>query len=284
MRAYARACCLGALLILPPLQAAEPATPAQAEPAATPRAPLPTRSEEAALGLQRSLPAEEQVRLPLPQGDFLALWRPAESAHPKGLVVILPGADEHADWPDVVGPLRRELPHAEWHTLSLMLPDPPVPALPAPAPAADAKSDAAPAATPDAAYAAAIAARLGAARAYAQQAQLKPVVFLTHGSAAYWAALALSSDSTLAQGLLMIDAEQPALASAALPQLLSSLSLPVGDYSYAEHDTAGQRLRRLANLGHANYAQVNLDALADSDGEEQRLASRVRGWLSHSFH
>lgn len=117
-----------ALLLVQPLQAEEsdsatseasPETPAE-----TPRVPLSERSEVDATALAQRLEQKEQQQLKAGDEPFLALWLPANVAEPSGVVIILPGDDETADWPQGVGPLRSKLPNGGWHSLSLTLPDP----------------------------------------------------------------------------------------------------------------------------------------------------------------
>ena len=105
----------------------EPAAEAEAAPApvAADRPVLPSRSETMAADLLRQLPASEFVSLNASGTDFVALWRPANVAEPKGVIILLPGEGESADWPRGIGPLRRGLPDHGWHTLSLSLPDSP---------------------------------------------------------------------------------------------------------------------------------------------------------------
>jgi len=113
------ALCLALLPASPVLLAEEDAAAPAAE-----RAPLEERSREAASGLERQLPAREHQRLKAGEESFLVLWQPANVDEPSGLVILLPGEGESADWPEAVGPLRRELPDAGWSTLALTLPDP----------------------------------------------------------------------------------------------------------------------------------------------------------------
>lgn len=117
-----------ALLLVQPLQAEESdsAATADSEEAVveTPRAPLAERSEVEATALEQQLEQKEQQQLQAGDERFLALWLPANVAEPSGVVIILPGDDETADWPQSVGPLRSKLPNGGWHSLSLTLPDP----------------------------------------------------------------------------------------------------------------------------------------------------------------
>lgn len=96
-----------------------PATPAIERPA------LPTRSDTMAAELAHRLPSAEVIGLQASGEDFVALWRPANVGEPKGLVILLPGEGESADWPRGIGPLRRGLLDHGWHTLSISLPDSP---------------------------------------------------------------------------------------------------------------------------------------------------------------
>lgn len=126
IRAMFPAVCL--TLILPCTQIAMAADPAPAKDdkaTETPveRAALPSRSQEDTLALERQVPKAEQQQLQAGDESFLALWKPANTDDAKGAVVIVPGADESADWPNAVGPLRRKLPDVGWSSLSLSMPD-----------------------------------------------------------------------------------------------------------------------------------------------------------------
>ena len=132
---------LALIFALHPAQAEEPSNSAEStgdsQASDTPssvaaRPPLPEASELVQQTLQVRLPETEQQSLQAGDETFLALWQPAHQAEAAGLVILLPGDGESADWPQAIGPLRRKLPEAGWHTLSLSLPDP----QPAPLPAA----------------------------------------------------------------------------------------------------------------------------------------------------
>jgi hypothetical protein len=57
-----------------------------------------------------------------PQTPFLAIYTPSLIPKIRGGVVIVPGVGEHADWPDVIFPLRVELSKYGWSCLSIQLP------------------------------------------------------------------------------------------------------------------------------------------------------------------
>lgn len=115
-------CALG--LATARVTAGEPENLIEAPTAPTVERPaLQSRSAAMAEDLARQLPASEIIHLNDGGEDFIALWRPANVAEPKGLVLLLPGNGESADWPRGIGPLRRGLPDHGWHTLSISLPD-----------------------------------------------------------------------------------------------------------------------------------------------------------------
>lgn len=124
-RLYRLQLCLCALAVATaPISAGESENPPDAPVAPSLERPaLPSRSEAMAADLARHVPAAELINLQAADKAFVALWRPANVAEPKGLVILLPGEGESADWPRGIGPLRRGLPDHGWHTLSVSLPD-----------------------------------------------------------------------------------------------------------------------------------------------------------------
>ncbi|HDS1680583.1 TPA: alpha/beta hydrolase family protein [Pseudomonas putida] len=266
-------CCLASLLPLGALaaDAAKPEATAEAPAAPAPRPPLLERSQEVAQALERLAPKAEQQTLQAGADSFLALWKPANDSDPQGAVIIVPGAGENADWPNVVGPLRRKFPDIGWHSLSVSLPDlladapqARVEAKPAAepekkagetAPSKDTPADAnanvaqATAADPDTAEstdaeqageqndvadAERIFARLDAAVAYAQQHNSRSIVLIGHGSGAYWAARYLSEKQPpQVQKLVMVAAQTPARVEHNLESLTPTLKVPTADLYYA---------------------------------------------------
>jgi hypothetical protein len=264
-------------LILPCASSASAADPAPtAESAAEPvieRAPLLTRSQEDALALEGRLPAADQQQLQAGDDTFLALWKPANSDDPKGAVIIVPGADESADWPDTIGPLRRRFPDIGWASLSLTLPDvqsdfsqpreaeaapaenagadkPKDTANEAPKDAAAAEADKAAAAEKEAAATASTAAaaeeqakaeadrifaRIESAISFAQQNKARSIVLLGHGSGAYWAARFLSErPSPLIQKFVMVTALEPIDTKPSLTELIPALKMKTSDFVYKD--------------------------------------------------
>jgi len=308
-------------LILPcafSVEAADPAPaatdkPAEEKPAE--RQPLLERSQEEAAALQRKLPAQEQQQLQAGSDTFLALWKPANSAEPKGAVIIVPGTGETADWPQAVGPLRRKLPDAEWSSLSITLPDLQGDAIaprviePADAPKApETTSKDATTAQPieqaaggEAEVAEQVVAetgeeqakadadrifgRIDAAIAHAEQQSARSIVVLGHGTGAYWAARFLSERQTpQVEKLVMVDAQAPVKALPPLAELTPTLKLPTVDIFYMDkaldRNAALERMQASKRLKTSAFSQVALKVLPDKKAEQEQLVRRVRGWLN----
>jgi predicted alpha/beta hydrolase family esterase len=295
------------------VQAEDAPAPAAEKPVE--RQPLPERSQEEAAALERKIPQQEQQQLQAGSDSFLALWKPANSAEPEGVVIIVPGAGENADWPQAIGPLRRKLPDANWGSLSLSLPDVSMDTLPprvmeAPNATVDTSSKDAstadkpieqaasaeaegtdPAVVPgadeqDKTDASRIFARIDAAVAFAQTQSARTVVLVGHGTGAWWAARYLTEKQpTQVQKLVMVAAQTPAGRHPDVQQLAPALKLPTADVFYQDTVQArnnalarAQAAKRLKNDG---YKQVSLKTLpGNSAAEQEQLYRRIRGWLS----
>lgn len=301
------------------VEAADPAPAATAEKPAeekpVERQPLLERSQEEAAALERKVPAQEQQQLQAGSDTFLALWKPANTAEPKGAVIIIPGAGETADWPQVVGPLRQKLPDAEWSSLSITLPDLQGDAIaprviePAAAPKApETGSKDATTAQPieqaaggeaevadqvvaetteeqNKADAERIFARIDAAIGYAEQQSARSIIVLGHGTGAYWAARYLSErQSAQVEKLVMVDVRAPAKAKPPLVELTPTLKLPTADIFYMDkpldRQAALERMQASKRLKGSTFSQVALHALPDNKAEQEQLFRRVRGWLN----
>lgn len=53
----------------------------------------------------------------------LAISHPSLIPEKQGAILFLHDKEQHADWPEVISPLRKKLPKAGWFTLSVNLPD-----------------------------------------------------------------------------------------------------------------------------------------------------------------
>lgn len=306
-----RVALLASLLLLPGLLLAEEeAAPTEDDSSPAPaevRPALPERSVSEAQALEQRLDKREQQRLQAGDETFLALWLPANVGEPGGAVILVPGDVENADGAQAIGPLRRKLPDAGWHSLSLSLPDPEgdAPPLRQPQPpgsteqgpaadAADAEeansAETAPAAQADdetrrSAHAQRVMARIETGIDFARERQAPSIVLLGHGSGAYWAARYLAErQPSEIQNLLLVAADVPAGFTPPLDELVPQLELATGDFYYK--DRAGDRqaaLRRLQaskRVKHPAYVQVAMKALPGNPAvEQEQLYRRLRGWL-----
>ncbi|MHC8379482.1 alpha/beta hydrolase family protein [Pseudomonas sp. MDT1-16] len=298
--------------------AADPAPAATqlAEAKPVERQPLLERSQEEATALERKIPAQEQQQLQAGSDTFLALWKPANTAEPKGAVIIIPGAGESVDWPQAIGPLRRKLPDAEWSSLSITLPDVQSDAI-APrivevaltpkAPDTGSKDSTTAAPIEQAAGGEAevadkviaetteeqanadaerIFARIDAAIAYAEQQSARRIVVLGHGTGAYWAARYLSEKQpSQVEKFVMVAAQMPVKAKPELAELTPTLKLPTADIFYMDkpldRNAALERMQASKRLKASAFSQVALKALpGNTKAEQEQLFRRVRGWLS----
>ncbi len=256
-------------------QAADEPPPDDAStPAPVERAPLAPRSDTIAADLLRQLPGSEFISLKAGTEDVVALWRHANVGEPKGVVVLLPGEGESADWPRGIGPLRRGLPDYGWHTLSLSLPDLPShtstpsaePELPpstkegeaedkdlaneqppseagylpeeTATPAGESPPNPTEASAAVADPAEQINERIEAALAFARSKQPTTIVLLGQGTGAYWSARYLQQLAPAdVKHLLMIQPRQPEGQQEAVAQLVPALKLATGDF-YSEEGSA----------------------------------------------
>ncbi|MDH4569946.1 DUF3530 family protein [Pseudomonas sp. BN414] len=314
------ALCLALLPASPAVLGEEDSATAPKEPAsAVERAPLEERSQEDSTSLERQIPIRDQQRLKAGEEAFLALWQPANVSAPEGLVILLPGDGETADWPEAIGPLRRGLPNSGWSTLALTLPDPsddPLPPRPLkteeptkaePAVSPEKAQEEGPANTEQAGSAEPntdpappplsrdaiqktqtdrVFARIEAALAFARQQKPKAIVLLGHGTGAYWAAQFLAANEPQdVRNLLLVAAELPAGYAPALEDSLPELKLATGDFYYkdqpADRDAALRRSHASKRQKHPAYIQIAMKGLpGDRTTEQEQLIRRIRGWLS----
>lgn len=202
---------------------------------------------------------------------FLGIYTEDQSGEPKGGAIILHGIGVHPDWPDVVYPLRSELPNHGWATLSIQMP-----ILPNEATLKDyipLIKEAAP--------------RIQAAQAFLKSKGNEPIVLIAHSLGATMATATLTEAGDLnLRGLVVIGMPSSDLD----PQIdttvqIAKLKLPIFDL-YGSRDldevlaAVGPRTAALRKAGHTQYRQMAVEG-ADHFfvGQEDELVRRVRGWL-----
>ena len=222
--------------------------------------------------LAQRQPAQEIVWLKAAGRDFLSLYREPAADTVRGAAIIVHGMGGHADWPEVIAPLRTRLPESGWATLSLQMP-----LLPPGAPLADYGKTA-----QDSGY------RISAAIQYLEQHGYINIISIGYGFGGALIADYLAANPgnhmTAFVGISVQshDFLNPRLK---LRNDLAAINIPVLDV-YAGGDR-GKVLRqaddrRLAGSknGKNSYEQIMIgDADRFYTGKEDVMITRICGWL-----
>ncbi len=221
--------------------------------------------------------------LDTPQGKTMMLYRPGAVRKHRGAVILLHGLQAHADWPQVIRPLREELPRHGWTTLSVQLP------------AFD------PSAAPET-YFKDVATRISAALIMIGQRKAGPVALLGSGTGATAGMWYLAKNPKAPVSAIIAISMQPLPGQSRQDSrsLVEAVTPPVLDI-YAQRDLppvlAGIDDRavlaahaRSAATGAADqptprYRQLEVDS-ADADYSDQAdvLIKRIRGWMRLHLH
>ncbi len=224
--------------------------------------------------LQDQLVVGEPVRLTAEQQDFFALYTPAVGKVQRGGVILLHGLGAHPDWPDVISPLRKNLPDTGWSTLSIQLP-----IRPNEADFADY-----PPLFPEANV------RISAAIRYLKKQGLSNIVLVGHSLGAAMGAYFLAQkapDSEAVRAFVGIGMGHAPGTVAHTPDSLAKMTLPALDL-YGTQDLRGvlgsTKARAASQADNAGYRQL---AIAGADhffrGLEATLVKRVSSWLNHTL-
>ena len=216
--------------------------------------------------LRDGLLSGEALELSADGRPFLAIDTPASGEPVRGAVILLHGMGAHPDWPEVIHPLRLELPERGWRTLAIQLP----------VLSNDAARDAYAALYPDAF------ARIRAAIDYLRKREIDDIVIVGHSlGAAMGAAFLAGQEGDNGPVRAFVGIGMPADSEASLARI----TLPVLDL-YGAQDLDGVRasapLRRQAahKAGNTHYRQAEIPG-ADHffTGLDATLVSRVDAWL-----
>lgn len=278
---------------------APPETPSAAP---TPAEPTTTPTDEPTAEAAADQPAAE---------PFFARQQRNLSGTPRGSVLIVPDAGQHAAWPDIVAALFDQLPLHGWHTLAPALPPPAVQAVSV-TPAVQAASAAAEAGTTEPDTLAATAEpvttpappvtdngettaplpdaiaqqRLQVALQHLNQnGDTGTVIAIGIGHGALRAARLVAAAPQTFAGLVLINANGAADPEFELTPLLAALELPTLELltapSATDRQQAAARARQLN--AHGQFAQVLLPVPAATvpamELRYDNVARRVRGWL-----
>lgn len=206
----------------------------------------------------------------------LYLYKPATGAPSRGTVILLHDLNGHADWPQVIRPLRELLPEHGWATFSLQLPG--------------AVADGDPQA-----YFSAVADRITtAAQSIAKQSD-QPILLLGVGTGASAGAWYLKNvPKNQLWGMVAISLRPlPQQTDQAVLEDLANLEKPVLEvYAEGDHprvlEGVAQRRRLAARPSAASpadrrppkYRQMLVEGSdADYAGQADVLTKRIRGWM-----
>lgn len=222
-----------------------------------------------------SLMVGESTELEAGGNKFLGIYTEATAGRGARAIIIMHGMGVHPDWPDVINPLRSELPEHYWSTLSIQMP---VLANDAPLkdylPLFDE-----------------VGARIDAAIAYLKKQGHTKIALLGHSLGATMGASYLAASGAgdiigfVAIGLSVVDFDKKMDAALALEKI----TIPVLDL-YGSRDLDGvlntlqQRSRAARKAGNKYYRQTAIEG-ADHffSGSEDILVTTVYGWLKRNF-
>ena len=206
--------------------------------------------------------------------EFLSIYTESDSELLKGGVILIHGIGVHPDWPDVINPLREQLPEHGWSTLSLQMP-----ILKADASVADYYP-----------IFAEVTPRIDAGIRFLQEQGIDNIVIVAHSlgaqMATYW--LARTEEPPLL-GLVAIGLSGTRHSdNGDVPAWISGITLPMLDL-YGENDlptvrdTTGERAAAAGRAGNTAYTQVEI-AAADHmfQGRNEVLVDAVVNWLDEN--
>ncbi len=225
--------------------------------------------------IRDGLLAGEALTLAADGREFLAIYTPVPGYKIRGGVILLHGMGAHPDWPDVISPLRQELPESGWATLSLQLP-----VLPN-----DARPEEYLALFPEAS------ARIDAGIKQLQQLGIKNIVVVGHSLGAAMGANFLAGNQqnyVTLRAFVGIGMNSWPSTAADTPDALAKITLPVLDL-YGSQDLNGvlssakARTRAARKANNRAYRQVEIPG-ADHffRGLDSTLVRRVASWLTRT--
>jgi len=204
---------------------------------------------------------------------FLGIYTENDTDNAKGAVILLHGSGVHPNWPDVIQPLRSELPSHGWTTLSIQMP----------ILANDAKySEYAPLIKE-------VPARLDAAINYLNNKFYQNIIVIGHslGTTMINSYLVNHSQRVRAYVAIGMEAHSDSVVELDNSKYLANINLPILDL-YGSQDLDGvlgtrqQRQQAARKAGNENYKQVEVSGANHFyHGLEAELIRQVKSWLSN---
>jgi pimeloyl-ACP methyl ester carboxylesterase len=217
----------------------------------------------------------EAVQLDAGGTSFLGIFTEASDGDSGQAAIVLHGIGVHPDWPEVVNPLRSELPEHGWATLSIQMP---ILANDAPlkdyAPLFDE-----------------VAPRIDAAVQFLQERGNRTIVLVGHSLGASMAATYLGGESRkgvdglVAVGMSVIELDDRMNSALALQEIRKPVLDLYGSRDLdSVLDSARGREKAARKAGNGGYRQLSIEG-ADHFfiGLQDDLVRRVYGWLKTTF-
>ncbi|MCK4743142.1 MAG: DUF3530 family protein [Sulfuriflexus sp.] len=204
---------------------------------------------------------------------FLGIYTENDTDIAKGAVLLLHGSGVHPNWPDIIQPLRSELPEHGWTTLSIQMP----------ILANDAKY------VEYAPLMKEAPARIDAAINYLNSKFYQNIIIVAHslGNTMANSYLIKSSKRVRAYVAIGMDAYDGGPVELNNAKYLANINLPILDI-YGSQDLDGvlsttkQRQQAARKAENENYRQIEvLGANHFFNGQEEELIRQVKSWLSN---
>ena len=208
----------------------------------------------------------------LQSGDtkFLGIYTENQSEKALGAAIVLHGIGVHPDWPDVVQPLRTELPNHGWATLSIQMP----------ILANDAEQVAYDKLYPE------VPGRINAAITYLQKQGIRNIVLVGHSLGGKMAASYLAGGERPIAAMVTIGPQIDAASSVNFLEFIRKIQKPVLDI-YGSQDlekvlnSSTDRALAARKGGNTNYRQIMVTGANHFfQGTEEDLVRHVKSWLS----
>jgi pimeloyl-ACP methyl ester carboxylesterase len=217
----------------------------------------------------------EAVMLDADGQEFLSIYTESDAESPQGGVILIHGIGVHPDWPDVINPLREQLPEHGWSTLSLQMP----------ILEADARvSDYYP-------IFGEVPARIEAGINFLREQGVGKIVIVAHSLGAQMATYWLSrTDKPPVSGLVVIGLAGTRQAdNGDVPAWISGITVPMLDL-YGENDlptvkeTVGERATAARHAGNPSYTQLEMAGAGHMfQGHNDVLVDAVVTWLDENI-
>ncbi len=206
--------------------------------------------------------------------EFLSIYTESDSESPQGGVILIHGIGVHPDWPDVINPLREQLPGHGWSTLSLQMP-----ILEADATVPDYYP-----------IFGEVPPRIDAGIRFLQEQGIDNIVIVAHSLGAQMATWWLAgTEDPPVLGLVAIGLSGTRQAdNGDVPAWIGKITLPMLDL-YGENDlptvkeTVGERAAAAGRAGNTAYMQVEIAGAGHMfQGSNEALVEAVVNWLDEN--